>query len=288
MLRLITFVIIVFIAPISAISQGDSALKNAKSLYEKGRFNDVIVAVDEIVNDKEARFEALLLKGNSYQKLEKYVAAIQCYEKAKKLDNSSALLYANWGSAYFNLDQFEEAENLLKKSLKLDPELADAYYFMGNIEYMNYKTNSALKYYQKAIELRKGYRDAIYMYAAASAELENYSEAILNYERVLEIDPNLESAKYNIAVIYLVNEQYEKANVLLSEINPKLLPKEVDFYFYQAEALYFSGKEEDACPIYKTAADYGDKESLEIYQRYCLKKEEREELQEKRTIRMAF
>lgn len=288
MFRLIALLIIALIAPLCASSQGDSALNDAKSLYQEGRFSDVIAAVDEIVNTEEENFEALLLKGDSYQKLEKFVAAIQCYEQAKKIDKNSALLYANWGSAYFNLNQLEEAETRLKKSLKLDPELADAYYFMGNVEYMKFKTNSALKYYNKAIELRNDYRDAIYMRAAANAELENYWEAIRDYEQVLELDPNLESAKYNIAVIHLVNEQYDTANELLAEINPKLLPKAADFYFYQAEALYFSGNEEEACPLYKTAADYGDKESLEIYERYCLNKEEREALKEKRTIRMAF
>ncbi len=288
MFRWHAIVIFVFTTTLSAYGQGSSALADAQSLYEKGRFNDVIARVDQNLLEDVESFDAWMLKGNAYQKIEKFVAAIQCYEKAKKIDKNSALLYANWGNAYFNLNQLEEAENLLAKALKLNPDLADAYYYMGNVEYMNYKTNAALRNYNKAINLDENYRDALYMRAAANAELQKYSDAVRDYQRALEIDPELVAAKYNIAVIHLVNEQYETAIEMLDEIDPKKLPKEADFYYYKAEAQYFSGKEEDACSTYKTAADYGDEESLEIYTRYCLNKEEREALKSKRTIRMAF
>jgi len=274
---------------LSTFSQEIDDLRKAQLLYENGDYQEAIFILEKVIEQDQESFEALLLRGNCFQKEEKFVAAIQSYERAELLKKGSALLNANYGAAFMNLKQMDEAKDRLKTALKLDSDLPEAHYFMGNHDYLNFKTGSALRHYSKAIKLKPEYRDALYMRAAAYAEMEEYALALHDYEKVLELDPNLAVAKYNMAVILITNEEYDKGMNLLAEVKPEELPTPRDFYYYQGEALYFSGKKEDSCELYAKAGEMGDTEAQEIYTRYCMQGKEREEKQpEKKVIRMAF
>jgi tetratricopeptide (TPR) repeat protein len=284
----ISFLLFIALTSGQAFAQQSELLAHAFELYENGKYAEAITTVDRIIASDENTFDAWLIKGNSFQKEEKFVAAVQAYETAQSINAESAPLNTFHGAAFINLQQYTEAEKKLKKALKLDPEFAEAHYFMGNVQYFNYSTNAAIRSYNEAIRLKPQYRDALYMRAASLAELGKYEEALRDYQAALDIDPTLTTAAYNIAIIYLQAEQYEKAGNLLAEIDPAALPDQRDYHFYLGEALYFSDKKEDACAAYLIAKDHGDTEAADIYQRYCISKEERKAPAEKRTIRMAF
>jgi len=283
------FTVLLLLISLHSFSQELDDLKKAALLYENGDYRDAISVLEKVLSEDGNSFEALLLRGNCFQKEEKFVAAIQSYDRAESLQKESALLNANYGAAFLNLKQMDKAKDRLKTALKLDSDLPEAHYFMGNLNYFNFKTGAALRHYSKAIKLKPEYRDALYMRAAAYAEMEEYSLALRDYEKVLELDPNLAVAKYNMAVILIANEQYDKGLALLAEVKPEQLPTPRDFYYYQGEALYFSGKKEDSCELYAKAGEMGDSEAQEIYVKHCMQGQEREEKQpEKKVIRMAF
>lgn len=266
----------------------NALVAEAQTLYDTEKYPQAQRLLQDVARSDSATSEALHLMANCLQKEEKFVAAIQYYEKAEKLSGASAALMADHANALINLTQYKEAEKKLKKALKADPELPEAYYFYGNVKYFEFSTSAAIKYYNEAIRLRPDYRDALYMRAATHAEAEKYHLAVRDYEAALEIDPGLESARFNIAVIRLHNDEYEKAAEALSELDPDQLPRRADYYFSLGEALYFSGNREEACEAYEKAMNAGDAESKKIYTRYCLDKEERDEMLRTRTIRMAF
>jgi tetratricopeptide (TPR) repeat protein len=285
-MRYSTLILLVLFKWVSG--QDADALWEARSLYEKEEYARAVSVLNRLIEENEDDFDAYLLRGNCFQKEEKFVAALQSYEKAEKLNSKSAILNANHGAAFMNLNQFEKADKKLKKALKLDPNLPEAHYFMGNLLYFDYRTQAAIRHYSQAIKLRPSYRDALYMRAAAYAEMEKYALALRDYQTALEIDPSLAVAKFNIAIIYVLDEQYNEALKLLDELNPEDLPTPGDYYFYKGEALYFSDRQEEACSQYEEAAERGDDEAREIYLSFCLNNKEREKKQEKRVIRMAF
>lgn len=272
-----------------AISQKADYLSNARSHYDNEQYSEALEALSSMTQRGEQNFEMLLLQGNCYQKTDDFQAASQAYASAEKLDDKSAILYANWSAALYNLSEISKGEEKAKTALKLDKRLPEANYFMGNLKHHEYSLLAALKHYNVAIKARPNYRDALYMRAATHAELKNYRAAMRDYEAVLALDPNLMAAKYNIGVIQLVNEMYDAAAKTFDELNPEELDKPIDYYFYQAEALYFDGKKEESCELYEKAKDLGDSESAEIYQKYCLGREERDPAPgKKRTIRATF
>jgi tetratricopeptide (TPR) repeat protein len=263
-------------------------LSEAKKLYESGKYEEAVKLLNAILESDNNSLEALQLKGDCYQKEEKFVAALQVYDKAQLIYGESAVLNASHGSALLNLKQYRDAEKKIRKALKIDPTLPEAYYFMGNLKYFEFNTMMALKYYNQAIKLNPQYREALYMRAAAYAEMGNYKASLSDYEEVLLLDPSLGVARFNIAVIHLHHDDFEKSAKMLAEIDPASLPNPADYHFNLGEALYFGGQREAACDAYKTAMDLGDEESKKIYMQYCVNKAAREEMLRTRTIRMAF
>lgn len=266
-------------------------LDKAKSLYDQGNYQKAIHILDQLIEGDEEVFEALHLKGNCFQKQEKFVAAVEQYKEAEKLNHRSPDLLAHSGAAYINLTQYKEAEKKLKSALKQDPNHPEAHYFMGNVKYFTFNNAAALKHYNEAIKENPTYRDALYMRAAAYAEMGKYHLALRDYEAVLEIDPALSVARFNIAVIMLHNDQYDEAAEMMAQVDADALPNPADYYFNLAEATYFGGDRENACGLYQQAMELGDAESKQIYQRYCNREgdeEDEEELLRTRTIRMAF
>jgi tetratricopeptide (TPR) repeat protein len=243
---------------------------------------------EKIIGSEEDTWEVWLLKADALQKQEKFVAAIQTYQTALKLNDESPEIHANLGSAFFNLAQYGEAEKSVKKALKIDETMAEANYFMGNIEYVDFNLVAAIKHYDKAVAKNPNYRDALFMRAAAHAERQDFSKAILDYEKVLEIDPDLDAARINIASLYVMDENYEKALQEMEKVEVPDKDVEKDFYFFKAEALYFSGKEEESCEFYEKASSLGDEEASEIFEKYCINKEERKARKSKRVIEMSF
>lgn len=286
-MRLLIFLSVLLVFQ-SARAQDDDLLSEARRHYEEANFQQAIALLDRVISEKEDNYDAWLLKGNCFQKEEKFVAAIQAYETASKSGPNSAILNANHGNALINLQQWGAAEKKLRQALKIDSELPEAHYYMGNVKYFNFNLSAAIRHYDKAIELKPEYRDALYMRAAAYAELEEYGKALGDYEKVLELDPDLEVARFNAAVIRLRDNQYAEASELLETIDASNLPQPRDLYFYRGEALYFSGQKEDACAAYERAKEMGDKEAEEIFLKYCVEKQERKEEPKTRTIRMAF
>lgn len=280
---------ILLLSSIVAKSQDNSVFADARSHYNNAKYSDALVALNQITEADKANFDAWLLKGDCYQKEEKFSDAIEAYQTAEKLNKESALLYANWASALYNLKEIKEGESKIKEALRLDRDLPEGNYFMGNFKHLEFNLLAALRHYNKVIKLRPEYRDALYMRAATHAELGNYTKALKDYELVLEIDPNLTQAKYNIGVIQLATESFAAAAKTFEELKPENLDQPIDFYFYQAESLYFAGEKEEACKLYKKAKDLGDTESSEIYEKYCVNNEERLEPAGKtRTIRATF
>lgn len=281
-------VIALVLLPFVMMAQNNPLIAEAKVQYKSANYQSSLELAESALASNQEDFEAWLIKADSYHKQDEYEKAIENYKKAYELNKSSALLMTNWGAALLNLKKYDAAEKKLKDAFKLDENLAQTHYFMGNLQYANFNSQAAIKCYDRAIELDPNHKDAFYMRAASNAERGELDEAKKDYEKVHELDPTLIQATYNIAVLNIEAEQYDEALKLLEDIDPYSLPSSVDYYFYQAEALYFSGDEAKSCAVYKQAADLGDSESAEIYHKFCLTKQEREEKRKKTTIRMSF
>jgi tetratricopeptide (TPR) repeat protein len=95
---------------------------------------------------------ALISLGNAYFGQEKYIAAIEQYNKAVQVEPDEALIYYNLGAAHSNNDNHEQAVVAYLKAVEIDPTIGEAHYELAFEFYQLGNYNMAWKH----IKIAKG------------------------------------------------------------------------------------------------------------------------------------
>ena len=126
-----------------------------------------------------------------------YKEAIQCYDRALKIDPKGAGVWNNKGVAFKNLGHYDEAVQCYDRALKIDPKYARAWLnksvALGNLGCYD----EAIQCYDRALEIDPKDADAWYSKGVALGNLSRYDEAVQCYDQALEIDPEVANAKNN-------------------------------------------------------------------------------------------
>jgi tetratricopeptide (TPR) repeat protein len=130
---------------------------------EKGTEIKEIKVGDLQISRSELSLKEIILKGNEHYYKNEYREAIECYDKALKINPNYAGVWNNKGNALAELAKYKEAIECYDKAIKLNPNSAYAWYNKGN----------------------------------ALAELAKYREAIECYDKALEIEPTSKLAQDN-------------------------------------------------------------------------------------------
>ncbi len=130
---------------------------------------------------------------------------------------------------------------------------------LRNLNQENYQ--KALEFFTKAIDIYKRDPGAFYNRGLANQELGNYKEAIDDYKRSMTMDGKMYKASThnNIGYSYIQLEDYDNALIHLNKAI-EIKPKEGMFYSDKGDALYYLGKEDDACANYIKSSELGYEE----------------------------
>lgn len=267
----------------TSVAQGDLAvLSRAQQAYEEERFAETIELLEQ--NDgTESNYEAVFLMANSYQKEETYDRAIELYNICEKLNDADVELYINRASAKIWSEDLEGAFDDLEKAESIDKNNFRLHYYLGVAHYYDYKTKPAIAALDRCIELNGQYAPAYYLRGACYGERSNQKNAIADFSKSYDLDSELTIALFHIAVIKYLNKEYYAAHSDLSQLLESDLENKAEIYYYRAECAYFTNDKQAACFDYNEAAQLGDKVSAEIYDRYCLKGENRKKLPKRNT-----
>lgn len=116
--------------------------------------------------------------------IENYDKAIIALEECSKLKPNDAIVYFEMGKNFFELKDYEKAYNSFEKAVQIDPK--NKWFWVGMYD-VNYKTK-------------------------------NYTQAIITVNKLIEFD---EVYKDDLVSLYMFTQQFEKALVLINELNEK-------------------------------------------------------------------
>ena len=200
-----------------AINIHKSIEKNVDSaiIKEKIEIEDVIKLVKE---------------GEALDKSGKHQEALECYDRAIKINPEDANIWVHKGLALYNVGKFDEAIKCYDRAIAIKPDYLHA---KANKEVAlnSKKEASVLEWNNKGLALynQKKYDEAIMSYDRAIAinpndtyalknkgnaliELGKYEEAIEYFDRVLKIDPDDAQAKSRKDSIIQKNRHNNKSH----------------------------------------------------------------------------
>lgn len=261
------------------VAQENNHLEAARSAYEAEDFSKVIALLDSTASD----FETLMILGDALQKKEKYQSALRTYNKAAALSSNNEDLFINRASAKIWQENYSDALNDLKSALAINDKNYRTYYYLGIVYYYEFKNKAAIKALDECINLNPDYAPAYYLRAACSAEMNKIEKAIDDYQLSYDLDSTLTVALFNIAVLKFEEKNYFTAQKELTALLENGLVDSPELYFFRAECSYYLNDKQAACKDYDEARKRGDELAGEIYDKYCIKGQERKKLPQRKT-----
>lgn len=260
----------------------NSLLSQAQQAYAEEKFSEAVALLQQKENTTQS-YEALLLLGDARQKNEEYALAIEAYNRAEEFNNSDAELYINRASAKIWSEQYNAAFKDLTNATALAGENYRTEYYLGVANYYKFSLKNAIKALDRCVELNPEYAPAYYLRAACLGELGKYRTAIEDYSKAYNLDSTLTIALFNIAVTKYQDRDYSGAQSDLTQLLQSDLENQAEIYYYRAECSYLLKDKQAACFDYSEAMKRGDALATEIYDKFCLKGEQRKSLPKRNT-----
>ncbi|RIB22564.1 hypothetical protein C2G38_2173631 [Gigaspora rosea] len=226
--------------PQSAIYQGirnylpEDNNVNTIQNYDENISNETIKDLDSATNQKSKKFDAYLLRGIAYFKINKYKESLDDLTKSLEIEpnNASALSYR--GMIYYKRGKYDKSFIDLTKSLEIEPNNAGALRYRGKIHCKKAKYNESLMDLTKSLEIEPNNAGALSYRGIMYFMIKEYDKSILDLTKLLEFEPNNAEALSYRGKIYYKKVKYNESLMDLT----KLLEIEPN----NAEALSYHGK----------------------------------------------
>ncbi len=181
-------IIIVFLS-FSCATLSNKLYNDSLDAYKSGEYQTALSYLNDILNEDENNFEALVLRSKVYLKL----------------------------------NNTELAEEDINKALSLDEDY-ESHFIKGKIDFDKGNYQQALSHFSKSIELNKRFTEGYLNRAYTFYKINDFENALNDYELAYQLDPNSSAPLVNMGFIFgLIGEndlaiEYYSKGIL---VNPK-------------------------------------------------------------------
>ncbi|MFA8433314.1 MAG: tetratricopeptide repeat protein [Marinifilaceae bacterium] len=189
------------------------ALSNKNKKYSREEIREWIEKETVKINEKKT--SSNFFNRGVYQLMDqKYNQAILDFTQAIEKDPTFVFAYFNRATAKAAMtDYIHSLEENTGMTVSLRPNKTDA----DSKEEIVIDYSSAIEDYNKILEIDSSFIFARYNRANALAKSRKLKEALLDYEKVIQMDPHFAQAYYNRGLIYIYQDEKEKAYEDLSK-----------------------------------------------------------------------
>lgn len=227
-------------------------LQEVLDLLELNELDKALNKCLEIVAVQPANANAQHLLGIIYAKNRQIPLAIQCFEKAIRIDPQQEIFHNNISNAYKLMGNLQLAILHLHEALRINPNNAESFNNLGSLYYTMGNIKQAIPQFEKAIRLNPNSWEAHYNLANCYIKIDKVLQAIEQYESVLKLNPKHNNAKLNLAMALVSIKNYDKALPYLEEAAHNN-PQHGELQGHLATAYLEVGKTQDAIAQYNVA-----------------------------------
>lgn len=254
--------------------------KKASDLYDKQDYTNAVINLDKALQHDSANSKYLLLKGNSFEKLNKFQEAFDTYTFAIKANTEDAILYnqrglllmkiqeteysirdfstalsfekadsvkltllLNRGAAKINIRDFQGAYDDFISALKIDSLNIGTLNNLASVCDEVGKGDKTLGYLFKIVKIDSTFTGAYANIGFKYQEMGDYKTAIQYFNKVLAMSPNEPLGYSNRAFNKYKLGDHKGA---LSDINQSLKFYATNSYAYRVRALIYLALKENA------------------------------------------
>ncbi len=219
---------------------------------------------DMIAKQKPPTPQALIERGWTLERQEKFVEALEDYNKAVDMDPTSFLAYKHRGMVLTRMGAYEEALPDFVQAIALNPSHASTYYNRATLYLHLQNFKQAIADYSQAIALEPKYVAAILNRAAAYESTGENQSAVDDYTQTLQIQPNHAAALMARADLYIRMNKIDESLKDLSALI-ELDPKNGAMYFNRGSVYTQKGAYDKAVEDYSKGIELSLAVGKEVY-----------------------
>jgi len=198
---------------------------------------------------------------------ESYKEAIADFSKAIKKNSKYFEAYIMKGRCYEKMDANKKALKEYSKVIKINPKYTKAYNLKGQLHKKMKDYDLAITDFSYSLKIKKD--PFVYLYRANTYYLMEYWEkSIADYQKALEKLPNNQYAKFQIISIYIIQKKYKKALTSLSDIIVED-PNIAKAYLLRADIYHKQNKNDLACKDLSEAYRLGNAKAEQLIKDWC-------------------
>ncbi|WP_019507955.1 tetratricopeptide repeat protein [Pleurocapsa sp. PCC 7319] len=191
--------------------RGESSIKNIKSLFAQGEWEQVInICQNAIANDPNA-IDFYLYLAKTYTQQEEFAAAISTYQKLLGTSVNQAEIYAELGLLHSRQKKLERAVWHYEQALALKPDWAELRYNLAVVLHQLGNWQGAIAAYNKAAEIKPDYAAVYFNLGVIYDQKGELEAAIASYEKVIAIQPDFIRAYSNWGSTLARQQEYDLA-----------------------------------------------------------------------------
>ncbi|OLS19666.1 MAG: TPR repeat-containing protein YrrB [Candidatus Heimdallarchaeota archaeon LC_3] len=226
------------------------------SLTILGRNEEAIKLIEEVMNEHQNidyKIEASLLNywGVSHLNLNRYVDAIEKFQKAVQIIPEFFVAYENWGISLSFLKRFQESKEKFEKAIEIlnkirnDEEIFHLYLNWINNLILLKQNDAVLENVEKALKINAKSPRIFNYWGVALLKLNRLEEAVRKFEKAVKIDRNLIVAYSNLIYTHCLLGNFKEADII-SQYPWRLKVDEIKILFSYGTVLAELGRHEKA------------------------------------------
>ena len=160
------------------------------ALINQNRFNEAIECYDKALKINPNNVKAWNNKAFALHNLNRLDEAIECYDKALKIDPNFISALQNKAFALRTLNRLEESLECDEKTLKINPNDFRSWNNKAFTLHQLNRSNEAIECYNKSLEINPNFFEAWANKGFTLESLDKLDEAAECYEKALALSPN--------------------------------------------------------------------------------------------------
>ena len=186
-------VLLIVIAPFAASADQpadeiERKFRLARALASKGKFDDELAVLNDILLDKPGNERALLWRGQALLRKGYNGLAIKDFTTVLKTNHNNIKALLLRGQYYARTREFEKAVPDLTKVIALDPNNNTAYFWRGVSRAYHFDMQDAHDDFQKSLAI-KPTAQAYFSNGATLVNLDRLDDAVVSYTKTLSLNP---------------------------------------------------------------------------------------------------
>ncbi len=173
---------------------------------QRGDWEDVFDRVAQALGALAVAFvpsdsaDAEFRLGRDLQQQSKFVGAIECYERALRIEPNYAAAHSNLGVVKQQTGRLPEAIAHYRQALEIDRNLAETASNLGSALADAGETEEAIAEYERALSLNPNCAEALINLGLLREEQGDVAEGVRCYEQAIQVNPNCAAAYLNLGI----------------------------------------------------------------------------------------